>query len=108
MLTQHSLSFLVNFGGIIDLQFCNYCHLQFDFSSQFQSSMTIFHHKILTKEGRANGRTHPSSMTIFSSLTHKKCHPKLTNMTLNTIFSVASQPKCYCITNDPTLVDYSI
>ena len=44
-----------------------YCHLLSDFSSKFQSSVTIFHHKLLTRGGRvlANGWTHPSSMTMF-------------------------------------------
>ena len=45
------------FSGIIDLQCCNYCHLPSDFSFKFQSSMTIFHPKLLTREGwvLANG-----------------------------------------------------
>ena len=66
-----------NFGRFIDLQCCDYCHLPSDFSSKFQSSMTIFHHKLLTREGKvlANERTHSSSMTIFCSLIHKY-HPK--------------------------------
>jgi hypothetical protein len=57
MFTQHYLSFLVNFWGIIDSQCCNYYHLPSDFSSKFQSFMTIFHHKLLTREVRvlANG-----------------------------------------------------
>ena len=48
----------------------NYCHLSSDFSSRFQSSIAIFHHKLLTREGMvwANGWTHPSSMTIFVHL----------------------------------------
>ena len=43
--------------GVIDLQCHNYCHLPCDFSSNIQSSITIFHHKLLTTEGRvlANG-----------------------------------------------------
>ena len=46
MLTQHYLSiFVQNFKLIIDLQCCNYCHLPSGFSPNFQSSMTIFHHK---------------------------------------------------------------
>ena len=37
------------------------------FSSNFKSSLTIVHHKLLTREGRglANGLTRPLSMTIF-------------------------------------------
>ena len=51
------LSFLVSFLGVIDLQCCNYCHLPSDFASKLQSSMTISHHKLLTREGSvvANG-----------------------------------------------------
>ena len=40
------------FWGITDLQCCNYCHLPSNFSSKLQSSMTIFHHKLLTREVR--------------------------------------------------------
>ena len=55
------------------------------------------HHKLLTIEGRSltNGCTRPSSMTLFVSLFHKKCHPKRYHsdieyhMTLNIILSVA-------------------
>ena len=32
--------------------YCNYCHLPSDFSSKLQLLMTIFHHKLLTREGR--------------------------------------------------------
>ena len=55
------------YGGITDLQCCNYCHLPSDYSSKFQSYMTIFHHKLLTRVGGvlANGCTHPSFMTKF-------------------------------------------
>ena len=40
-------------GGITALQCCDHCH----FSSRVQSLMTMFHHKLLTREGRdlANG-----------------------------------------------------
>ena len=44
------LSFLVILEGLIDLPCCNYCHLPSDFSSKFQSSRTIFHHKLLTRD----------------------------------------------------------
>ena len=66
------------FLGIIDLQSCKKLSVPSGFSSKVQSSMTTFHHKLLTIEGRvlANGWTHPSSMTIFVPLIHKKCHPK--------------------------------
>ena len=68
MLTQ--LSFLVKFLGDYGLQCCNYCHLPRVFSFKFESAMTIFHHKFLTRVGRvfANGWTHPSCMTIFIRL----------------------------------------
>jgi hypothetical protein len=59
------------FRRIIDLQDCNYCYLPSDFSSKFLSSMTIFHHKLLTSGGRAlaNGYHHPSSfMRVFVHL----------------------------------------
>ena len=62
----------------MNLQCCNYYHLQSGFSFNFQSSKTMFHHKLLTREGRvlANGLTRPSSMTVFYELIHKKCYPK--------------------------------
>ena len=100
MSTQHYLSILVIFfwgGGIIDSQCCNYRNFPSGVSSKFQSSMTIFHHKSVTSEGRvlANGWTHPSSMTIFVHLfIYKKCHLKSYHgdikyhMTLNNIFSL--------------------
>ena len=90
---------LLTFGGITNLQCCNYCHLPGDLSSKFQSSMTIFHHKLLAREGRvlANGWAHPSSIIHdnICSVIHKKCHPKSyhsdikCHMTLNITFSVA-------------------
>ena len=69
--------------GIIDLWCCNYYHLPSDFSSKFQSSMTMFYHKLLTREGRvlANGWTHPSSMTIFVHLFIRSVILKVTTMT---------------------------
>ena len=48
-------SFLVPckcFLGIIDPRYCNCCRLPSDSSSEFQSSMTMVHHKLLTREGR--------------------------------------------------------
>ena len=68
------------------------------FFIQFQSSLIIFHHKLLTREGKvlANGRTHPWSMTIFVHLFKNKRHPKSYHsdikyhMALNTMFSVAT------------------
>ena len=59
-----------NFGGIIILECCNSCHLPSGFSSKFQSSMTIFHHKLMRREGRVvtNGWTHPSSMIVYFHL----------------------------------------
>ena len=52
MLIQHYLLFFVHSFKIIDLQCCNYRHLPSNFSTKLQSSMTIFHHKLLTREGR--------------------------------------------------------
>ena len=96
MLTQHYLSFLVIIWWIIDLHYHKYYHLLSNISSKFQSSMTIFHHKLLTREGiiLVNVRTHPSSMTIFVQFIHEKCHLKSYHsdtecyMTLTIIFSV--------------------
>jgi hypothetical protein len=79
-------------------QCCNYCHLSSGFSFIFQSSMTIFHHKLLTTEGR-DGWTHLSSMTIFVLLFIRMCHPKnylrdiKQHMTLNIIVSVVDLKK---------------
>ena len=52
------------------------CHLESVFSSKFQSSMTICHHKLIIGEGRvlANGWTHPSSMTILFLFSKNKNH----------------------------------
>jgi hypothetical protein len=71
------LSFPVTFWMIIDLQCCSYSHLPSDFPSKFHSSMTTFHHKLLTREGTvlANGWIETSSMTIFVHFIHKY-HPK--------------------------------
>jgi hypothetical protein len=46
-----------NLLGGLDLQCCNYYHLPNYFTSKFQSCMTMFHHKLLIREGRvlANG-----------------------------------------------------
>ena len=48
------------------------------FSSKSQSSMTTFHHKLLTREGKGFGRwTNPSIMhDTICALIHKKCHPR--------------------------------
>ena len=71
------------FGGIIDLYCCDYCHLPSEFSSKFQSSMTIFQHKLLTREGRvlADGRTHPPSMTTFVHLFKRSVSRRVTLVT---------------------------
>ena len=79
MLTQKYLSVLVIFlRGGIELEYCNYYHLLGHLSSKFQSPITIFYHKLLTREDRVlgNGWTHPSSMIMLFSLIHKKWHPK--------------------------------
>jgi hypothetical protein len=91
MVTQHYLSFLVTvLGGIIDLQCSNCYHLPSVYSSKFQSPTTIFHHKLLTREGGvlANGWTHPLPMTIFVHLFIISVIRKVTIVTSNTIFSV--------------------
>ena len=84
--------------GIVDLQCCNYCHFPIDFSSKFQSSMTIFLHKLMTIEGRVFGQ-HMNSSIIHDnirSLIRKKYHPKSYHrdikyhMTLNIKSSVIS------------------
>ena len=63
-----------------------------DFSSKFQSSMTIFHHKLLTKEGviLANRWTHPSSLTTFVHLFIRNVIQRVTIVTLNTIWHKTS------------------
>ena len=87
--TQHDLSFLINLGGgIIDLQCCNYCYLSSDFSSNFNHQvMTIFHHKLLTREGRGIGHWMNSSIlhdNICSFIQKKSCHSNIIyHMTLH-------------------------
>ena len=98
MLTQLYLSFFVKRNwGFVNLQCCNYCYLPSDVSSKLQSPMTIFHHKLLTREGRVvtNGWTHPSSMTMYLfTYSLRRVIQKVTindikyHMTLNNIFSV--------------------
>ena len=98
MLTQHYLSFLVNFQGIRDLQCCKNCHIPSAFSFECHPSMTIFYHKLLTREGEVFGQWMNSSIIHdnSSSLTHKKCHAKYShndikyNKTLNIIFNVVT------------------
>ena len=50
--------------------------------------MTIFHHELLTQEGRvsANGWTHPSSMTIFVHLFIRSFIQKIASVTHHTIW----------------------
>ena len=67
----HSLQ---RFWGMIDLQCCNYCHLPSDnVSSRFQSSMTIFQHKLLIREGRvlSNGWTYPSLLDTCKLISYE-------------------------------------
>jgi hypothetical protein len=77
-------------GGIIIFKCCNYCHLPSDFASKFQSSRTIFIHKLLIREDRilANGWTRPSSMTILVNLIKRSVIQKRYHMTLHIIISV--------------------
>ena len=67
--------------------FCEYYHSSSDFLSNFQSSRLIFHHELLTREGRvlANGCTHPSSLTIFVRLFIRTVIQIITIDTLKTI-----------------------
>ena len=80
----HSLQIL---WGIVDLQCCNYCHLPSKFLSKFQSSVTIFHHKLLRREGR-DGWTHPPFTTVFVRLFIQSVIQEVTIAALNIIFSV--------------------
>ena len=77
--------FHINEGS--SLQCCNYCHSPSVFSSTFQSPTTLFHHNLVTREGRvlANGWTHPSSMMVFVHLFIRTVIRKVTIVTLNTI-----------------------
>ena len=60
--------------------------------------MTIFHHKLLTSEGKDFGQWMNSSIIPddICELIHKKCHPKSyhidikCHMTLNIMFSVVT------------------
>ena len=84
-------------SGGIDLYCCNYYHSPSDFSSKFRAFVTIFHHKLLTREGKALASTWINSSTIHDnicSLVHRICYPKMTS---NTIFSVVheSSNQCY-------------
>ena len=60
------------------MQCCIYFHLLSAFSSEFQSFMTIFHHKSLTREARVL-----ANHLLIRSVIRKSYH-----MTLNIIFSV--------------------
>ena len=68
------------------LQCCKYYHISSDFSSNFESSMAVFHHKLLTRDS-AIGWTQPSSLTI---LFIRGVIQKVAIVTLNAMFSVAS------------------
>jgi hypothetical protein len=81
-----------DFLGTIDWQCCNFCLLPSDFSSKFKPSTIIFHHKLLTKEGRVltNECTRPSSMTIFVHLFIISVIRTIAIVALNIIISVVS------------------
>ena len=75
------MSFLVMFEGIIDYNVVNIVTISSDFSSKFQSSMAIFHHKLLTTKGRFGAMDDVWMISCIihnniCSLIHKKCHPK--------------------------------
>ena len=98
MLAQYYLSFLVIFRE--DCRVTVLQSLSITKSSNFQSSMTIFHHKLLTREDRVltNEWPHPPSTTLFDHIFIKSVIQKVTIVTLNTIwrlnviFSVGSWP----------------
>ena len=71
----------------VDFTSSKLCWNQVIFSSKVQSSMTMWHHKLLTREGRiwTNGWTKPSSMIIFACLFRRSVIQKVTIVTLNTI-----------------------
>ena len=72
MLTKHYLSFLVKlFGGIIDLQCCNDCHMPSDFSSKFSITYDNISPQVADKRRQGFGQwvnSYPSSMTIHVHL----------------------------------------
>ena len=88
------------FRGIIVLHCCNDCHLPNDFSSKFQSSIIIFHHKSVTKKVGFGQRMNSSisSMTILVHLFISVIQ-KSTIVTLNIIFSVVHSPILRIYTN---------
>ena len=92
MLTQHYLSFI--FWGLWIYRVA----ITIIYQVIFQSCMTIFHHQLLTTEGRVDPMDEliHQTMTIFFSLIRKKCHPKSYhidikyNITLNILCSVVT------------------
>lgn len=90
MLTQQYLSFLVNFWG--DYRFTVLQSLSMElpsdfFTSNFQPSMTKFHHKLLTRECRVlqmDELIH-QSLTISIHLFITSVIQKVTIVTLNII-----------------------
>ena len=91
-------------GMIIDLQSYNYYHLPRDHSSKFHPSVTILHHKLLTKEGRilATGWTHPTPMTILIYLLFlRSVVQKVTMVTLNAIMILNIKFSILTTTRDP-------
>ena len=65
--------------------------------------MTIFHHKLLTREGRvlANGWPHPPSMIVFVNYPQEVEYEKLPSdinyhMILNSIFSIQKEEQTCC------------
>ena len=72
--------------GIIDSQCYNHCHLPSNFSSKFQSSMTMFHHKCADKRMQGFGQWMNSSIIHDNvcSLIHNAIR-KITIVTLNNI-----------------------
>ena len=68
-------------------QYGNYCHSQStSLSSKFQSSMTIFYHKLLTREGRGFNQWMNSSIVHANIIFIRSVIRKVTIVTSNTIW----------------------
>ena len=80
--------------------------------------MTLFHHKLLTREGRvlADGWTHPSSMTVFVHVFIKNVIQKVSVVTLHIIFRVSpwsgikdsNKNKVSLVTSVHILINFSL
>jgi hypothetical protein len=61
-----------DFFGIIDLRYCNYCHLSSDCSSKFQSSMTWLHYKIVRRHNISNFNYSNNWLGFHPSFNHPR------------------------------------